>query len=137
MRKADRKACLSITRLFLTVCLGGVLSCACGTEPTHSADIRPILQRRCVNCHAPGEVAPMPLRTYSEVRPWARAIKEAVALRRMPPWHTVRAAHAFRNDRSLSPDEIRTIANWVDSGAAEGLTAEWNTAPTQARKMWK
>src|SRR4051812_8810780 len=77
---------------------------------TFSADVQPILQARCVTCHQPGAVAPMPLRTYAEVRPWSRAIREAVVSGAMPPWHaSAGSAHAFRNDRSLAKKEVDTI----------------------------
>ena len=104
--------------LVILIALGTV-----SAAPTYTADIRPILERRCVKCHAPGEVAPMPLRSYQEVRPWAKSIKEEVELRRMPPWHAMPSHHAFRNDRSLSETEIKTIAEWVDRGSPEGETA--------------
>ncbi|MDQ2900120.1 MAG: thiol-disulfide isomerase [Acidobacteriota bacterium] len=88
---------------------------------TYADDIRPILERRCVNCHRPGEVAPMAFTSYKRVRPWASAIGEAVLSRTMPPWHAeARNAHAFRNDRSLSKVEIDAIADWVRAGAPEG-----------------
>ena len=63
----------------------------------------------------------MALRTYAEVRPWAKSIQEAVGSRVMPPWHAAPgAAHQFRNDRALSQKEIETITSWVDSGSPEG-----------------
>ena len=55
------------------------------TTVTFTKDVAPILYNRCVNCHRPGEAGPMPLRTYQEARPWAKAIKEAVSTRTMPP----------------------------------------------------
>ncbi len=100
---------------------------------TYSADVRPILEARCVTCHQPGAVAPMPLRTYAEVRPWAKSIREAVAARAMPPWHAAPgAAHAFRNDRALSPREIETITGWVDAGSPEGKPVPLSAASSSA-----
>jgi len=55
---------------------------------TYSKDVAPIFNRRCVECHRPGEVAPMSLLNYKEIRPWAAAIKERVITRAMPPWLT-------------------------------------------------
>src|SRR6266700_292751 len=49
-------------------------------------DVLPILQRNCQTCHRPGEVAPMSFLTYQSTRPWAKAIKEAVLSKKMPPW---------------------------------------------------
>ncbi|HVW87751.1 MAG TPA: cytochrome c, partial [Bryobacteraceae bacterium] len=92
-----------------------------GSGPTFARDVWPVLERRCVSCHQPGAVAPMAFTSYSEVRPWARAIREAVASRSMPPWHAAPgSAHAFRNDRALSKAEIDTIVRWADAGSPEG-----------------
>ena len=113
------------------------LSSLSASAATYSADVQPILQARCVACHQPGDIAPMALRTYAEVRPWAKSIKEAVASRVMPPWHAAPgAAHQFRNDRALSQREIETITSWVDSGSPEGKTG---TAPQFASGVstWK
>jgi hypothetical protein len=90
-------------------------------EKTFTRDVWPVLEARCVTCHQPGAVAPMAFTSYREVRPWSRAIREAVASRAMPPWHAAAgSAHAFRNDRSLSQTEIETLTAWVDAGSPEG-----------------
>ena len=89
-------------------------------SPTFSKDVAPILQARCQGCHRPGEAAPMPLLSYQDARPWAKAIKEAVVLKKMPPWFADTSVGHFRNDRSLSVDEINTLVSWVDAGAPEG-----------------
>ncbi len=62
----------------------------------------------------------MPLTTYAQVRPWAKAIKHEVLTRRMPPWGAVKGFGAFRNDASLSLPEIAVISSWVEGGAPEG-----------------
>ena len=95
-------------------------------EATFSKDIAPILQRSCQNCHRPGSIAPMPLLTYKDARPWARSIKEKVVTRVMPPWHIDRnvGVSKFKDDPSLSEGEIATIVNWVDHGAPEGNAAD-------------
>ena len=87
------------------------------TKVTWDREIAPIVKARCVSCHSPGGRAPMPLTTYAEVRPWARAIREEVLTRRMPLWHVVRGYGDFTNDPSLSPFEIALIVSWVDGGA--------------------
>lgn len=48
--------------------------------PTFTKDVAPILQRSCQRCHRPGSIGPMPLLTYEESRPWARAIKTQVSI---------------------------------------------------------
>src|ERR1700736_1838351 len=89
-------------------------------ETTFYKDVLPILQSRCLECHRAGEIGPMPLSTYPQVRPWARAIKEAVLSRRMPPWFADPHFGKFSNDLSMDSKEIATIAAWVDGGAREG-----------------
>ena len=69
---------------------------------TFAKDVAPILYSNCISCHRPGEVAPMSLRTYDEVRPWARAIKQKVSSRQMPPWFADPAHGTFKNDARLS-----------------------------------
>jgi hypothetical protein len=90
---------------------------------TWNGDVARIVEARCLRCHAPGGRGPMPLTTYEQVRPWARAIKEEVLTRRMPKWHAARGYGAFSNDPSLSPFEIALIAAWVDGGAPRGPDA--------------
>ena len=78
--------------------------------PTFSHDIASIVFNKCAICHRPGEVAPMPLTSYAEVRPWSKAIREEVVKHSMPPWYADPAASLpFRNDRRLSQAEIDTI----------------------------
>jgi hypothetical protein len=93
-----------------------------GQQVTFTRDVAPILQRACVTCHRPGEMAPMSLMTYEDVRPWARAVRARVTAREMPPWHIDRTIgiQKFKDDPSLSDAEIATIAKWVDAGAPRG-----------------
>jgi hypothetical protein len=89
---------------------------------TFTKDVAPIIFNKCANCHRPGEVAPMPLTSYAEVRPWSKAIREEVVEREMPPWFAdpkTSTLH-FSNDRRLSQKEIDTIVAWVDAGAPKG-----------------
>lgn len=101
-----------------------------GTEVTFTKDIAPLLQRSCQNCHRPNSVAPMSLIAYEEVRPWARSIKQRTGLRNrmgvMPPWFIEKdiGIQDFKDDISLSDDEIALIAEWVDTGAPRGDLAE-------------
>jgi hypothetical protein len=87
---------------------------------TFYRDVLPILQQRCQECHRTGEVGPMPLVSYDNTRPWAKAIKQAVLTRKMPPWNVTGAAGQYRNDPSLSQQEIDRIVAWTDTGAAAG-----------------
>lgn len=87
---------------------------------TFDRDIAPLLQRHCQNCHRPGQAAPMPLLTYHDARPWAKAIRNAVASRKMPPWFADSRYGHFANDPSLTETEIETFVNWANDGALEG-----------------
>lgn len=89
-------------------------------QVTFHKDVEPILQARCQNCHRPGEAAPMPLLTYKEARPWAKAMKQAVLSRKMPPWFADPSVGHFKNDRSLTAKELETLVGWADTGAREG-----------------
>ena len=93
---------------------------------TFTKDIAPILQRSCENCHRPGGGAPMPLVTYTDVRPWARAIKGRTSSREMPPWFVDKTIgiQRFRDDPSLSDAEVAMIAAWADDGAPRGNPAD-------------
>jgi hypothetical protein len=96
-------------------------------QVTFAKDIGPILQRTCQNCHRPnGGLAPMPLTTYEEVRPWAAAVKLRTSKREMPPWFIEKnvGIQKFKDDVSLSDEEIATIATWVNSGAPRGNPAD-------------
>jgi len=97
--------------------------------PTFTKDVAPIFYAKCVSCHRPGEVAPMSLITFRDVRPWASAIREKVTTRVMPPWHADRQYGSFRNDLSLTQREIDTIASWVGAGAREGSPADLPALP--------
>jgi hypothetical protein len=108
-------------------------------QVTFSKDVAPIFQKNCQSCHHQGTSAPMSLMTYSESRPWARSIKERVVRRDMPPWHLDKTVgiRQYKNDRSLSDEEIATIAHWVDNGAPQGNPADMPPAPTfSSDKEW-
>ena len=101
-------------------------------SPTYSKEIAPILQKKCATCHNPEGIGPMPLLTYEQVRPFATLIKDRTVKRIMPPWHldpTV-GIQQFKNDASLSDEQIQIIARWVDAGAPEGDPADL-PAPVQ------
>ncbi len=90
--------------------------------PTFTKDVAPILQEKYQSCHREGQMAPMALVSYEQVRPWAKAIKTRVVARQMPPWHLDKTVgiQEFQNDMSLSDEQIAVIARWVDAGAPQG-----------------
>jgi hypothetical protein len=89
-------------------------------DPVFYKDVLPVLQKHCQECHRSGEIAPMPLVSYAGTRPWAKAIREQVIARKMPPWFADPMYGHFANDRSLSQPEIDTLAAWVKTGAPAG-----------------
>jgi hypothetical protein len=109
--------------------LSGGVSAQSAASPTFSRDVAPIFYNKCIGCHRPGEVAPMSLITYRDVRPWASAIREKVTTRVMPPWHADRQYGSFRNDLSLTQREIDTIAAWAAGGAGEGNPSDLPALP--------
>jgi uncharacterized protein (TIGR03437 family) len=88
--------------------------------PTFSKEIVRIFQQNCQSCHHPGDIAPFSLITYQNARPWARAIREQVLLRKMPPWKPIAGCGDFLEVRGLTDDERTQIVAWVDGGAPEG-----------------
>ena len=108
-------------------------------DVTFTKDIAPIFQASCQTCHREGAIAPMSLMTYEESRPWARAIKDKVSTRSMPPWYIDKniGVQDFKYDRSLNDEQIATIVAWVDAGAPRGNPTDMPTARQFAeRDMW-
>ncbi len=99
--------------------------------PTFTADVAPILQRSCLECHRPEGIGPMSLETYEDARRFATRIRDRVERRVMPPWHVDRTVgiQDFANDISLTDEEIRTIVAWVDGGVARGDVRDMPPAP--------
>src|SRR5262245_6899203 len=102
---------------------------AFAAPPTFTKDVAPILYKNCAECHRPSGMAPMSLMTFEDARPWARAVKQKVVAREMPPWGADPTIGKFSNDVSLKPSEIETIAAWVDGGAPQGNPGDLPTAP--------
>src|SRR5262249_48068108 len=104
---------------------------------TFSKDVAPILYAKCVNCHRPGEMAPMSLLSYKEVRPWAKSIREKVLSKEMPPWYADPNHGEFLNDPRLTEQQISTIRAWVDGGVAEGAPLDMPPLPKFNDVGWK
>ena len=116
--------------LFGSLAVIGTAYAAPATAPTFSKDVAPIVFNNCASCHRAGEVAPMTLTSYDDVRPWAKVIKSKIMSREMPPWGAD-PAHSLkmRNDRSLTQTQIDTIVAWVDGGAPKGSDADLPAMP--------
>src|ERR1700674_5797017 len=102
---------------------------------TFNKDILPILQTNCQSCHRPGEIGPMSFLTYESTRPWAKAMKAAVASRKMPPWFADPKYGHFANERRLSDRDLQKIVAWVDAGAPEGAAKD-KPAPIEWTEGW-
>ena len=109
-----------------TALLGGLLCAITAqahdpitTKITWSREVSRIVYARCLGCHRDGGPA-FSLAAYAEARPWAKAIKEEVLMRRMPPWNAVKGFGAFKNEHGLTQEELSLIAEWVEGGAPEG-----------------
>jgi hypothetical protein len=112
--------------------IAGTLAAA---APTFTKDVAPILYQRCLECHRPGEAGPMSFQTYTDVRPWAKSIKQAVMTHAMPPWDADPTVDKFSNDRSLTAAQMDTLVKWVDGGAVEGKASDMPKMP-EFTKGW-
>jgi hypothetical protein len=117
-----------------------VLAADTARPVTFSKDVAPIFQAKCQGCHQPNSIAPMSLISYQEARPWARSIRERVSTRQMPPWHIDKSVgvQKFKNDMSLSDEQIDTIVRWVDAGAPQGDPKDLPPAkPLSTDNQWQ
>jgi hypothetical protein len=119
----------SVAVMALTLCIIGTTSTMTAATPTFTKDVAPILFKNCASCHRPGDIAPMSLLSYAEVRPWAKAIREQVATGQMPPWHATQPPGTFSNDRRLSEQEKDTLIRWVDGSAPQGNAKDLPPVP--------
>jgi mono/diheme cytochrome c family protein len=114
----NRSIVLCIATLFC-FCVAAQGHDAVTTKLTWNGEISRIVYARCVTCHRQGGTS-FSLVAYQEAQPWAKAIKEEVLERRMPPWGAVKGFGAFRNDQALTQEQLELIASWADGGAPEG-----------------
>ena len=112
-----------------------VLAISKPADVTFHKDVLPVLQKHCQVCHRPGEAGPMSFMSYTETRPWAKAIGEAVSAKKMPPWYASPDHGKFANDRRLSAAEIETLTKWAKNGAKQGNTKD-APVPRTFAKGW-
>lgn len=104
---------------------------------TYARDIAPILNNNCVECHRPGQIGPMSLQNFQEVRPWAKSIRTTVQEKSMPPWFASEADRGkFHEERGLTDEEINLITAWVEQGARMGNPADLPEPPVFAENGW-
>src|SRR5271155_5560415 len=102
------------------------------TKITFSKEISRLIYKRCATCHREGG-AVFSLTTYDQARPWAKAIKEEVLERRMPPWEAVKGFGEFKDDRGLTGEELELFSDWVEGGAPEGEPKFLPAAPKESK----
>jgi len=122
-------------RIHNVVMAAAMIACAhAAGAQTFTKDIKPIFEDKCEACHRPNQMAPMPLTTFEEVRPWVKSIAARVGGRQMPPWHIDKTVgiQKFKNDRSLSDEQIDTVLKWIAAGAPKGDPKDLPPA-----KVWK
>ena len=122
---------IALAGLAALLCAAALPPAASAQAVTFNKDVAPLMQRSCETCHRPNSIAPMSLQTYEEIRPWARNIRDKITRPdndpdRMPPWFIEKniGIQNFKEDISLSPEEVATIAAWVDGGAERGNPAD-------------
>jgi hypothetical protein len=103
---------------------------------TFAEDIAPIIYQRCSVCHRPGQAAPFPLLTYTDVRKKAPQVVEVTERRFMPPWLPARGVVDYAEERILTTEELGLLHQWVDEGAPEGNPANLPPVP-QSTDGWQ
>ena len=104
-------------------------------EITYAKDISRIVQRRCLECHREGGIAPFALDSYDSVAAWAETIREVVDQERMPPWHANPAYGHFENDGRMTAAEKQLLTQWAANGLPEGAAADL-PPPRQFMEGW-
>ena len=121
--------------LVSAMCLGALTAAApqgskpAAGVPSYTKDVAPILFTNCTGCHRPGEIGPMSLLTYEDVRPRAKDIRDKIDEGAMPPWHADAPHGTFLNERGLTDQEKNTIFRWVANGAPKGDPKDMPPAP--------
>jgi hypothetical protein len=98
---------------------------------TFNRDVRPILDRRCSQCHAAD--AALPLQTYAQVRAQSWPLRQSLASGRMPPYFAEPGDVALKDPQTLSPRELDVLMTWASGGTPEGAAVPVRasrTAPT-------
>lgn len=103
---------------------------------TYVKDVAPILSAKCTTCHEKGGIGPFPMDSYEEVRGFAPMIREVIRTGRMPPWGADPHIGLFAHDRSLTPDQIRTIIHWVEAGSPRGTGRDPLAANPHVAPQW-
>jgi peroxiredoxin len=99
-------------------------------------DVAPIIEDKCVACHEQGGIGPMPLTSYEKIRAYSPMIREVLRTQRMPPWRADPTVGHFKDDKSLSGDQIKTLVHWIEAGAPRGEGADPLAAKSYVAAEW-
>ncbi len=91
------------------------------TSVTFNKEVVRILQKNCFACHSPGKIkADISLTSFEEARPWAKAIKEEVLEKRMPPYQAVKGFGDFQHSYQMPHRDVELLVSWIEGGAPRG-----------------
>ncbi|MCI0524792.1 MAG: hypothetical protein L0Y75_05965 [Acidobacteria bacterium] len=111
------------------------------TKVMFNKEVIRILERNCLGCHAPDKIkSDIPLTTYEEARPWAKAIKEEVLEKRMMPFQAVKGYGSFVHDYTLPQRDVELLISWIEGGAPRGDAKDYPNEEIEkliAGKEWE
>ena len=87
---------------------------------SYAKTIAPIIEKKCATCHQPGGIGPMTLTNYEMIKGFSPMIREVIRTDRMPPYHADPSVGKFHDDKSLTPQQIKTLVHWIEAGAPRG-----------------
>jgi peroxiredoxin len=106
------------------------------SQVTYVKNIAPMFEDKCVSCHQPGGIGPMPFTSYEKIAPFSPMIREMIRTQRMPPWRADPTIGHFLGDRSLSTAQIKTLVHWVEAGSPRGTGTDPLAAKTFTAPEW-
>src|SRR5215471_19629936 len=96
------------------------------TKVMFNKEVIRILEHNCLACHAPGKIkSDIPLTTYEEARPWAKAIKEEVLEKRMSPFQAIKGYGSFIHDYTMPRRDVELLVSWIEGGAPRGEAKDY------------
>lgn len=92
---------------------------------TFTEVIKPLIDKKCVNCHQKGGPAPFPLQTYAQVKKRADLCARMMLTRMMPPCNAWSDFGEFcEGGGPLTDDEAVLLQQWIFQGAPEGRASQ-------------
>lgn len=106
------------------------------SQVSYYQDVQPIIERHCINCHASGDIGPIPLNTYEDVASYASMIVYVIRENIMPPYLASSRDYNLINKREITDQEIETIENWIEGGLQEGKARRKSEKPVPEQVQW-